>query len=156
MTDYFTIQLPADEIRGISSIGLAHLGDGVYELLVRTWLCAHGKATGKGLHRATIELIIKGVLSENDQLPSVRALAKELGVNPNTVAKAYQELERSKVIYSLSGRGSFISRISDMEIKEYALIDFDKSVREALKAGVTPDELKNRIDAVTEKERSAP
>ena len=55
MTDYFTIQLPADEIRAISSIGLAHLGDGVYELLVRTWLCAHGKATGKGLHRATIE-----------------------------------------------------------------------------------------------------
>ena len=57
MTDYFTIQLPADEIRAISSIGLAHLGDGVYELLVRTWLCAHGKATGKGLHRATIELV---------------------------------------------------------------------------------------------------
>lgn len=57
MTDYFTTQLPADEIRGISSIGLAHLGDGVYELLVRTWLCAHGKATGKGLHRATIELV---------------------------------------------------------------------------------------------------
>ena len=51
MTDYFTIQLPADEIRGISSIGLAHLGDGVYELLVRTWLCAHGKATGKGGER---------------------------------------------------------------------------------------------------------
>ena len=57
MTDYFTIQLPADEIRGISSIGLAHIGDGVYELLVRTWLCAHGKATGKGLHRATVALV---------------------------------------------------------------------------------------------------
>ena len=57
MPDYFTIQLPSDEIRGISSIGLAHLGDAVYELLVRTWLCAHGKATGKGLHRATIELV---------------------------------------------------------------------------------------------------
>ena len=108
------------------------------------------------LYKKTIELIIKGVLSENDQLPSVRTLAKELGVNPNTVAKAYQELERSKVIYSLSGRGSFVSRISDMEIKEYALSDFDQSVREALKAGVTPEELKIRIDAVTEKERSAP
>ncbi len=57
MTDYFTIQLSADEIRGISSIGLAHIGDGVYELLVRTWLCAHGKATGKGLHRATVALV---------------------------------------------------------------------------------------------------
>ena len=57
MADYFTIQLSSDEIKGISSIGLAHLGDAVYELLVRTWLCAHGKATGKGLHRATIELV---------------------------------------------------------------------------------------------------
>ena len=57
MNDYFNITLGEDEIRAISSIGLAHLGDGVYELLVRTWLCAHGKATGKGLHRATIELV---------------------------------------------------------------------------------------------------
>ena len=57
MTEYFSIQLPDDEIRAISSIGLAHLGDAVYELLVRSYLCAHGKATGKGLHRATIELV---------------------------------------------------------------------------------------------------
>ena len=57
MRDYFNTTLSADEIRGISSIGLAHLGDAVYELLVRTYLCAHGKATGKGLHRATIELV---------------------------------------------------------------------------------------------------
>lgn len=57
MTDYLHIQLPPDQIRGISSIGLAHMGDAVYELLVRTWLCAHGKATGKGLHRATVELV---------------------------------------------------------------------------------------------------
>ena len=57
MTDYFSVQLTDDEIRGISSIGLAHLGDAVYELLARTWLCAHGKATGKGLHRATIALV---------------------------------------------------------------------------------------------------
>lgn len=57
MEDYLHMSLPADEIRGISSIGLAHLGDAVYELLVRTYLCAHGKATGKGLHRATVELV---------------------------------------------------------------------------------------------------
>ena len=57
MTDYFSIQLKDDEIRAISSIGLAHLGDAVYELLVRTYLCANGKATGKGLHRATVELV---------------------------------------------------------------------------------------------------
>lgn len=57
MEDYFNIALSEDEIRAISSIGLAHLGDAVYELLVRSWLCAHGKATGKGLHRATIQLV---------------------------------------------------------------------------------------------------
>jgi len=57
MTDYFHLTLPENDIRTISSIGLAHLGDGVYELLVRSWLCAHGKATGKGLHRATVELV---------------------------------------------------------------------------------------------------
>ena len=57
MTDYFSTTLANDDIRAISSIGLAHLGDAVYELLVRTYLCAHGKATGKGMHRATIELV---------------------------------------------------------------------------------------------------
>ena len=57
MQDYWNIELTEDQLRGISSIGLAHLGDAVYELLARTWLCAHGKATGKGLHRATIELV---------------------------------------------------------------------------------------------------
>ena len=57
MTDYFAVQLPPEQIRAISSIGLAHIGDAVYELLVRTWLCAHGKATGKGLHRATVALV---------------------------------------------------------------------------------------------------
>ena len=55
--NYFSIQLTKDEIRNISSIGLAHLGDAVFELLVRSYLCAHGKATGKGLHRATVELV---------------------------------------------------------------------------------------------------
>ena len=57
MNDYFDIHLPDDQIRAISSIGLAHLGDAVYELLVRSWLCAHGRATGKGLHRAAVELV---------------------------------------------------------------------------------------------------
>lgn len=57
MENYFEILMPEDALREISSIGLAHLGDAVYELLVRTWLCVHGKATGKGLHRATIRLV---------------------------------------------------------------------------------------------------
>ena len=57
MENYFEPNLTADQLRAISSIGLAHMGDAVFEVLVRTWLCAHGKATGKGLHQATIALV---------------------------------------------------------------------------------------------------
>lgn len=54
--DYF--HLPAgQEIHQISSLGLAHLGDAVYELMVRSWLCLHGKATNKGLHKAAITYV---------------------------------------------------------------------------------------------------
>ena len=60
MTDYFDLRLTEDEFRAISSVGLAHCGDAVYELLVRSWLCAHGRATGKSLHRATVELVRAG------------------------------------------------------------------------------------------------
>ena len=55
--DYFAPKLSPDDLRAISAIGLAHMGDAVYELLVRTWLCVHGKATGKELHRATVSLV---------------------------------------------------------------------------------------------------
>lgn len=57
MENYFELSAPVETIQGISSIGLAHLGDAVYEVLVRSWLCVHGKATGKGLHRATVALV---------------------------------------------------------------------------------------------------
>lgn len=100
------------------------------------------------LYKKIIELIIKGAIKENEQLPSVRSLSKEINVNPNTVAKAYQELERNKIIYSLAGRGSFVAKISGSEVKNYVLIDFDKCVDEALKAGISKNELKNRIDGV--------
>ena len=57
MENYFEPNLTDDQLRAISSIGLAHMGDAVFEVLVRTWLCAHGKATGRGLHQATIALV---------------------------------------------------------------------------------------------------
>ena len=57
MENHFEICMTEDQLRGISSIGLAHMGYGVFELLVRGWLCQHGKATGKGLHQATIQLV---------------------------------------------------------------------------------------------------
>ena len=57
MENYFEITMEPGALHEISSIGLAHMGDAVYEVLVRGWLCSHGKATGKGLHRATIALV---------------------------------------------------------------------------------------------------
>lgn len=54
MTDYFAVQLPPEQIRSISSIGLAHIGDAVYELLVRTLLAERGIATVVQLHRETV------------------------------------------------------------------------------------------------------
>ncbi|OUN10347.1 Mini-ribonuclease 3 [Flavonifractor sp. An9] len=57
MTDYFHLNAGPELIQGISSLGLAHLGDGVFELMVRSWLCLHGKATSKGLHRATVRYV---------------------------------------------------------------------------------------------------
>ena len=54
--DYFHLSA-GQEINQISSLGLAHLGDAVYELMVRSWLCLHGKATNKGLHKAAITYV---------------------------------------------------------------------------------------------------
>ncbi|MDO4581568.1 MAG: GntR family transcriptional regulator [Bacillota bacterium] len=58
-------------------------------------------------------LTARGVLQPDSQLPSVRALAMELSINPNTIAKAYGELEARGIIYSLPGRGSFICASGD-------------------------------------------
>lgn len=55
--DYFHLSAGQDAVERISALGLAHLGDGVYELMVRSWLCLHGKATSKGLHKATVHYV---------------------------------------------------------------------------------------------------
>ena len=55
--DYFHLSAGQDTVDRISALGLAHLGDGVYELMVRSWLCLHGKATNAGLHRAAVQYV---------------------------------------------------------------------------------------------------
>ena len=104
------------------------------------------------IYNKIIELAVSGTLKENEQLPSVRNLAKDTGVNPNTVAKAYQELERKGVVYSVLGRGSFISALDSNIFQENVLSEFDKSVVIALKHGVSTETLKNHIDIVSEQE----
>ena len=55
------------------------------------------------------ELVLRGIMKPDEQLPSVRSLASELGINPNTIQKAYAELERQGIVYSVPGKGSFVS-----------------------------------------------
>lgn len=102
------------------------------------------------IYNKIIEIAVSGTLSENEQLPSVRNLAKDIGVNPNTVAKAYQELERNKIIYSVPGRGSFISSLDSDIFREATLSEFDKSITFAMKRGISADTMKNRIDKIFE------
>ena len=59
MTDYFHLNIDRDALLSLSTLGLAHLGDGVYEVMVRSWLVLHGKAKAKAkdLHRATVKYV---------------------------------------------------------------------------------------------------
>ncbi len=103
------------------------------------------------IYKKTVELIIKGELKENDQMPSVRALSAEISVNPNTIAKAYAMLEKDGIIYSLAGRGSFVAKVSIEKVADFLLVDFDRCAIEALEAGITSDILMQRINALETK-----
>ena len=70
-----------------------------------------------------IRSIARGLLRSGEQMPSVRELAGTLLVNPNTVSRAYQELESRNFIVTMRGKGSFISDISLSEVKQAAIQD---------------------------------
>lgn len=76
------------------------------------------------------EQAFKGILKAGDKLPSVRQLAGMLTVNPNTVGKAYTELERQKIIETIRGKGTFISEVNVMNIDQDKL----EEVKARLKA----------------------
>lgn len=99
------------------------------------------------LQEQIIRLSLLGVLEENEQLPSVRSLAREVGVNPNTVAKAYQELERQGIIYTISGRGSFVSPnvLSLQTPRQSALDEVFDALDKALSRGIPPEELLQQV-----------
>ena len=85
-----------------------------------------------------------GVLRCGDKLPSVRELSAQLTINPNTIQRAYRELEQEDWIESTPGKGSFVRSI-DRSGEEMLLNTFDETVRELLKQGVTAEELIKRI-----------
>lgn len=99
------------------------------------------------LQEQIIRLSLMGVLEANEQLPSVRSLAHEVGVNPNTVAKAYQELERQGIIYTISGRGSFVSPnvLSLQSPRQAALDEVFEALDKALSRGIAPEEVLEQV-----------
>lgn len=96
-----------------------------------------------------LEFIALGVLAPDDKLPSVRSLAAELAINPNTVAKAYQELELQGYLYTVPGKGCFVlDNHLDDQIKQVKLKEFKASVVEMKRHQINEEELVQAIREV--------
>lgn len=107
---------------------------------------------GRSLHEqiedGLKELIISGVLKPDEQLPSVRELSVSLTVNPNTVQRAYKQLEHDKFIYSVKGRGNFVMPAADTRSSAKTAELYENLgavVRELLYLGENTDDIENRV-----------
>ena len=103
------------------------------------------------------ELILKGVLEPDEKLPSVRNLAMELSINPNTIQKAYAELERRGFLYSVKGRGNFVSYSEELlEQKQIEIIKgLQETVEKAKLNRIEKEEIYNIVDQVYEGGKSS-
>ncbi|MBQ7920987.1 MAG: GntR family transcriptional regulator [Clostridia bacterium] len=103
-------------------------------------------------------LILSGEIKPGEKLPSVRNLAKELGINPNTIQKAYNELEREGVILTLPGRGSVVLTETD-ELRRKQLEKIEETLtgiaREAEMTGITGAEFLQAADNAWKKTNAA-
>lgn len=105
----------------------------------------------KPLYEQVVEefkkLIVAGVLAPGDKLPSVRSLASQLAINPNTIQRAYRELDAAGFTYSAAGKGSFVAEVGDMKgARRTELFQtLDDVTAELLNLGCTVDELTERI-----------
>lgn len=99
------------------------------------------------LYDDVVRLASLGVLKSHTKLPPVRVLATELGINPNTVSKAYKMLEADGYIYSTVGRGSFVSDklCQDEAEKIEAKQELKKALKKAYKNGITKDEIDQMV-----------
>ncbi|MFS0590515.1 GntR family transcriptional regulator [Cytobacillus horneckiae] len=97
------------------------------------------------------ELIIIEVMKPDEQLPSVRSMAQELAINPNTIQKAYRELENQGYIYSVKGKGSFVSPATpqpDIEKLIQVKKELAKYLSEAMFLGMSSEEIINLIKEI--------
>ena len=92
------------------------------------------------------QLVVSGALKKDEKLPSVRELAASLAINPNTIQRAYRELESEGYIYTLSGKGTFVAEVDQTnQLRQELLPKFDKIVSELLYLSMPVNELTNRI-----------
>ena len=94
------------------------------------------------------KLIIIGALNSGDKLLSVRSMSMELSVNPNTIQKAYNELDTIGLIRSVPGRGCFISEDARLKLRSVSrdkLEDIEKLAQELFLAGVSTDEITGAV-----------
>lgn len=98
------------------------------------------------------KLILTGVIATGDKLPSVRELATQMAINPNTIQRAYRELEAEGFIHTIPGRGSFAAALTEVDNsrKEEVLKSFQTSAIELLGLGVEKETLKHLIDEIKE------
>jgi len=99
-------------------------------------------------------LIVKGVLEADSKMPSVRALAMELSINPNTIQRAYTELEANGYLYTIKGRGNYVSPDTQWkdEEKKQVFSEVQKLVWRAYSLGIEEEEL---LDSVRESYQKA-
>ena len=102
----------------------------------------------------TERFVLSGILKPGDQLPSVRSLSVQLSINPNTIQKAYAELERRGITVSAAGRGCFVrSRVDDAvrQFQSRKLDELSRLLDELRSSGLSREELNRFIDAQYEK-----
>ena len=90
------------------------------------------------------EQILAGVMQEGEKLPSVRELAAELSINPNTIQRAYRELEAAGWVATVQGKGCFVCAAPSPGNRAL-LSTFDRTVQQLLESGVTTEELIKRL-----------
>ena len=102
------------------------------------------------LEKLITKYVSLGVLAPDDKLPSVRAMAQELGINPNTVAKTYKILEARGIIYTIAGKGVFIANNDSAvkKLKDDAIKSFSSAVKSAKDAGFSDSELSKVINSI--------
>ncbi len=93
-------------------------------------------------------LILRGVLRPDDKIPSVRNLAVDLSINPNTIQRAYAELERQGYIYTVKGKGNFVSDSKALLLKyrEEIFDELGRICKAAFEVGITREELVQNIE----------